>query len=504
MYQFVPPGVSGRGRATGNRRLLASFALLGATAIFVGSGSLSAMAASTITATSTGTVLTALPGIPTGAGSSTQGVAADGTNLYVSDSAHDLIDVFSLGGVAGTPITLASGTFPTDLALSPDGSTLYATGDFTSTVERIDLATSTDTSFPVAMNPHGVVVSADGSIFYVIGNSDAQVHSYNASTGAALNTSVTNGLYATPNQIALSPDGTKVYVTYRDPIPANPSGGLRILNASDLTETTHVDLPNALGVAVESTGDVVVGTGNGAAAQLVELSAAGVPTNRSVTVGQSDDKLLVSPDGSTVYVADSTSGNLYVLDTATFTTPASPGTVDQGRALAVTPDGLHVYAAGGGTSVLPFAVAKLTLTAPATVTPGTGPTAFNALITDGQSPVGDYSGGSVLVEILDSANAVVASGTGAPGAATGTASVPINLSTLPIGSYSVRATLVSGGGTVQVLASGFTVAAAAPALAATGVDAAGPLIVTLVVLFAGVALLIVGRRRSRRGYEAVR
>ena len=78
--------------------------------------------------------------------------------------------------------------------------------------------------------------------------------------------------------------------------------------------------------------------------------------------------------------------------------------------------------------------------------------------------------------------------------------MPIDLSTLPLGTYSVRATFSGPDGDIVATATGFVIGTAAT-LAATGVDA-GSIMVTstvagVLLLLGGTALLMV-RRRDRR------
>jgi len=483
---------------------------MAAVAMLAVGGSLSASAFPGISASSTGTILTPLTPFSPGPTTSPTGVVTTGSLVYVSDPANNTIDVYSLGGTLSSSIVLTLCAQPSSLAISPDGATLYAVCGPTNTVDSIDLAGPTETVFPVANQPRGIVLSPDGSFFYLLSNSDAQVHKYDASTpGAEIIASVTNGLYATPFHIAVSSDGATVYVTYRDHSGPATSGGLRILRASDLFETTHVDIASAQGLALEANGDVVVGSDTGSSGPVVELSPAGTLTGRSTALAgySRAEVLLTSPDGSTVYAYEAASGQLYAIDLATFTAGALIGPIGNTAQMAVTPDGLHLYAAGGSLgsthNVYPFAVARLTLTGPATIVAGTGPTTFDAQIADGRTPVGDYSSGSVLFEILDSSNAVVASAAGIPSSTTGDVSKSIDLSGLPAGSYSVRATLDPIAGSVVVTASGFTISKAT-ALAATGTDTTLPMGVGIVMLLGGILMTAVSRRQipSRRRHAA--
>ena len=485
-------------------RLLTGSAIVLTAAALLTLGSLPAFAAPTITASGTGTVLMPLATIATGAASEVNGVAATDSHLYVADGPHDQILVYSLEGVSQSAISLSSGDFPLDLALSPDKSQLYVSDLGSGRISTINLATSAVTSFAAVSSNYGITVSPDGSMLYVLANGDAQVHEF-TTTGIALATSTSNSIYATPAQIAVSPDGATVYVSYRDAIAPQTSGGLRLLRASDLSEFASIDVQNAEALAVNSAGEIFVGTndGNPGGGSIQEYNAVTfLPVNPPLPTGNEPATAVVAPDGSTLYVGDGNGGQLYAVDTSGHTVSGHLGSAGGAESLAVSPDGVHVYSSSGNVvpgTVYPFAFLKLTLTAPASVTPGTGATAFDALLDDGASPIGDHSGDSVLIEIVDATNTVRASGSAAPGAASGAASITLNLATLPVGTYSVRATLTGPDGTIVATAAGFTVAAAgSTALAATGVDAALPVGIALLLVLAGAIVLLARRRTAAR------
>jgi len=107
-------------------------------------------------------------------------VSPDGTKLYVvSNNPADTSSVISATGsmvsVVDTATGMVTATIPfgdaaafRNLAISPDGSTLYAASDFTDTVAVIDTATNRVTNTIQKVYGAGpIVVSPDGSIAYV-------------------------------------------------------------------------------------------------------------------------------------------------------------------------------------------------------------------------------------------------------------------------------------------------------------------------------------------------
>lgn len=348
------------------------------------------------------------------------------------------------------------------------------------------------------------MLSPDDSVLYLASNSDYQIYGYDAITGNQLYSSSSNG-YQEPSQIAVSTDGNTVYTTYQ----GSGHSGLRImtpdLNLSSLDDLTPVDTTDpAEGLAVEGNGDVAVGTTGASTGLVTEYTSTGSPTGRSFTVGQEPSSFLLSRDGGALYIAVKLQGALYAVDTSLFSVPVgSYGSTGYPSELALTPDGLTLFIAGGGPSVnenvYPFSVAQVTLTGPAGVAHGAGPVVFTAQIADGQNPVGDYSTSyTVKFDVLNSSNAVVATATTVPNAS-GTAAATFDFSSIPSGTYSVRANLDPPlGAQVLLTATGFTVTAAGAvtALAATGTEAGAATAIGALLLLVGAAALLARRRRT--------
>jgi YVTN family beta-propeller protein len=106
--------------------------------------------------------------------------------------------------------TIAVGTNPYGISVSPDGSKVYVVNGNSNTVSVINTATNTVTATITGFNrPYGISVSPNGSKIYV-----ANV----LSNTVSVIDSVTNIITATitvgtePNGISVSPDGSKVYV----------------------------------------------------------------------------------------------------------------------------------------------------------------------------------------------------------------------------------------------------------------------------------------------------
>ncbi len=152
----------------------------------------------------------------------------DGTKLYVSE--------WNGGGVSVVDIAkekrtghIATGGHATDLLLSPDAKKLYVTNTNSDTVSVIDTATAkvTDTvklapypDAPMGSMPNALALSEDGKTLFVAngGNNDVAV--------VDTKTLGVQGLIPTawfPSTLALSSDGTRLYVTNMKGLGAGPN-----------------------------------------------------------------------------------------------------------------------------------------------------------------------------------------------------------------------------------------------------------------------------------------
>ena len=139
------------------------------------------------------------------------------------------------------------------------------------------------------------------------------------------------GVGSNPIAVAVSPDGTKVYVTNYE------SNNVSVIDTATNTVISTVD------------------------------------------VGARPGGIAVSPDGTKVYVTNEFSSNVSVIDTAT---NAVIATVDVGNSLwgvAVSPDGSKVYVANENSNTVSV-IDTATNTITATVEVGSGPIAFGKFV----------------------------------------------------------------------------------------------------------------------------
>lgn len=255
-------------------------------------------------------------------------VADEGkSNVVAIDTATNTPTEIELGGgpPPGTTTTprpanaLSSGAFPEDVAVSPDGSIVYATvtgppdtGLGGSHLLAV-ISTATDKvtgTINVDDAPRQVVFSPDGSRAYVTTAQDIDV----VDTAAGkLIASIPDHSPGGPQDLAISPDGTTLYVT--NPVPQTLT---EISTATDRVTATIPagDEPYAVAVSPDSK-SVYVTDMNSDSVRVV--SAATNQTITNIPVQGLPASIAFTPDGSQLWVGNTLQGNISVIDPTTNT-----------------------------------------------------------------------------------------------------------------------------------------------------------------------------------------
>jgi YVTN family beta-propeller protein len=261
-------------------------------------------------------------------------ITPNGATAYIADSGQYYVIADNIA--TGTKTQIEVGPYPQDVAVSPDGSLVYATvtgGDTgpggSNVVAVIDTATNTVTAdIPVGSAPRQVVFSPDGSTAWVT----TETGIYEISTATSRVVRVIPDP-AGPQGIAISPDGSTLYVANND------------------------------------------------AGTLLTIDTASGRITGSVAAGAEPEAVAVTPNGSTLYVADMDSDSVSVLNAATLQVT---GTIAVGRlpeSVSVSPDGSEVWV-GNGYSGSVSVISTATNTVLATVGGGPGTSTLDAAITD--------------------------------------------------------------------------------------------------------------------------
>jgi DNA-binding beta-propeller fold protein YncE len=232
---------------------------------------------------------------------------------------------------------------PSGLASSPDGSKLYITtyGNV-ATPSGIDIVRVSDmtliSSIPLQYSPAGtpenvspgnLVLSPDGTRAYVVGQADDALHVVNLVTGVEEDShSLGSGTYSGSgdgsDQIAMSPDGTKVFITQHMSFDPYFVSRVQVISTNDIH---HPHTLNAL--------------------------ASGGDFNQPVGV-------TLSPDGTRLFVSSSAADEVLIFNARTEAYIGKVAVPDP-TWLAVSPDGSTFVVSSGMQSVAVFSVSTRTL-----------------------------------------------------------------------------------------------------------------------------------------------
>ena len=317
------------------------------------------------------------------AGTAPDGIALspNGGSVYVADANKNVVLQFSVGA-GGTltpksPASVGAGEAPRQVAVSPDGSSVYVTNELGNSVSQFSVgaggALTPKSPATVAsgnasleeFGPEGIVVSPDGKHVYVvnsghsISSKDGSVAELTVGAGGALSPatlppSVLAG--EAPFGIAVSPDGSSVYVTNDE-------------------EDTVSEFSVGAGGALSPVGSAPTGT---------------VP--RGIVVSPNGKNVYVTDDGSTKISQFSVEagGALSPLGSPEVTSAAGP------FAIAISPDGTGVYVANNtGNTVSHFSVqagGELSLedSIPA-LNPSAGSQPRGIVVGSGPAPEGEHT-----------------------------------------------------------------------------------------------------------------
>lgn len=246
--------------------------------------------------------------IPTRYAVSGLAVSPDGSRLYATDPASGTVSVIDTAA-GGVTATLRVGRGPLGVAMSPDGRTAYVAGDTDpGTVAVIDTATVTVTRMiPVGGNPAAVAVTPDGRTAYVTDDASNTVSVIDTGTGTVTATTPVGeypGAGQYPSAVTTTADGRYAYV-------ASPQiGGVAVIDTS--SDTLAGRIPTSGFMIVPSGGRRAYLLGGGLAVidTTTNTVTRTVPTDLRPTSGA------VSHDGHRLFLADSAADTVTIIDTA--------------------------------------------------------------------------------------------------------------------------------------------------------------------------------------------
>jgi len=272
----------------------------------------------------------------------------DGKKVYVANQSGagsvSVIDTTTAPPSVVATITHSSFNTLVSLAISPDGTTVYALNQGSGVVSVISTAsnsvTGTVTVGTSSSNAEQIAVTPDGSKVYVTLASDPAVAEFNTSGTPVVNT-IAFGTFPAPYGIAITPDGTRAYVT------------LEATNAVAILDTaTNFLHPTTISTGAYGNPFAITITPDGTMAYVVAGTSQAVvidlTTNKplsAITLGSSGvSDIEVTADGSEVFATSGGCNCLYYFPTNSVTPTVSSISVSEGLAIAMAQPGQHPYA----------------------------------------------------------------------------------------------------------------------------------------------------------------
>jgi DNA-binding beta-propeller fold protein YncE len=301
-----------------------------------------------------------------------------------------------------TPATVVDPGNPFQVAVSPDGKSVYVTNNGGAPADHVSqydigptgaLTPKTPATVLTGQDPTGIAVTPDGKSAYVTNFGDGTVSEYDVGPGGVL-TPKTPATLAVPGgatRVTVSPDGNSAYVTN----VSNTVSQYDVGPTGALTPKTPATV--ATGAGGESSGRIAFNP-NGKSAYVAngrpffagtvlqyDVGPTGALTPKTpatVPAGSEPNEIAVTPDGKNVYVTDIQDDTVsqYDVGPTGALTPKTPATVQAGNGpydIAVSPDGLSAYVTDfDDSTVFQFNVGaggRLTAKTPATVAAGLEP-----------------------------------------------------------------------------------------------------------------------------------
>jgi YVTN family beta-propeller protein/autotransporter-associated beta strand protein len=239
----------------------------------------------------------------------------------------------------------ALAAFATDDAHAQQGPFLYVPNNGSASVTIIDTPTSTTVppAITIGTQPITAAVRGDESLAYVTNFGSNSVSVINTGTNAVV---TTINVGTSPTGIAVSPDGTRAYVT-------QTGNNVSVIDTTTNTVVTTLTGFNApAGVAFSPDGTRVYVTNVSGNNVSVIDTATNAVVGAPIAVGSNPNAVAFSPDGTRAYVTNQNSGTVSVINTATNTVVATVGVGTSPRWVAVSPDGTRAYVANNGNNTV--------------------------------------------------------------------------------------------------------------------------------------------------------
>jgi len=244
--------------------------------------------------------------IPVGKNPYGVSVSPNGAWAYVANMDDNSVSVINTA--TNTVITtIPVGTRPQGVLVSPDGSTVYVADGWDNNVSVINTTSNTVTSTIAAgEGPEGLAISQDGKTLYVANGEGNNVYVINIASGNIM-ADIGTGFY--PNGLSLSPDGSLLYITTLGTV----SGNIMVINTANdaVLNTIPLGTPNEVWVSPDGSKIYVANSYD-----VKVINAATDAITATIPIGASYG-ISGTADGAYVYVTDIGLNNVYVINTTT-------------------------------------------------------------------------------------------------------------------------------------------------------------------------------------------
>lgn len=249
------------------------------------------------------------------------------------------------------------GKSPNFIALSPDGSKIYATSYGTDQLLEIDLAEKMVTrSVAVGSTPLGLAIDGQSKTAIVACKDSGTVTFVDLEAFRVIADLKVGGR---PNSVAMSPRG---YTAYVSSYGRTREGSLHIIDVRDRSLAASIKMGvSPFSIAVSPLTELVYVVMGGSNEVWVVDPERRTVVNK-IAVGELPDGIAITPDGRRVFVANSGSGDLSVIDTQVMKVLITVPIGKMPFGVAVSNDGKRVFVVNSTprtVSILPTDLSRL-------------------------------------------------------------------------------------------------------------------------------------------------